>query len=103
MRPPGHRARGDGGVGAVHEGARAPAAPGADVHAHPGDDLHRHLPLRGRPLDPAAGARGTGFYWKREEWPHVREALLEWGRGDLIGRGAQYLVPPGPAYAARSR
>jgi uncharacterized radical SAM protein YgiQ len=46
--------------------------------------------------------RALLFYWKREEWPHVREALLQWGRGDLIGRGGGHLVPPGPAYPAWS-
>jgi len=44
--------------------------------------------------------RALLFYWKREEWPHVREALLTWGRGDLIGRHAGALVPPGAAYGA---
>jgi uncharacterized radical SAM protein YgiQ len=46
--------------------------------------------------------RALLFYWKREEWPHVREALRNWGREDLIGRGNQFLVPPGPAYGAWS-
>ena len=40
------------------------------------------------------------FYWKKEEWPHVREALIKWNRRDLIGRGSQHLVPPGPSYGA---
>jgi len=44
--------------------------------------------------------RALLFYWKREEWPHVREALLAWGRGELIGRGKDFLVPPGPHYGA---
>jgi uncharacterized radical SAM protein YgiQ len=39
--------------------------------------------------------RALLFYWKREEWPAVREALRAWGRSDLIGRGADKLVPPG--------
>ena len=42
--------------------------------------------------------RALLFYWKKEEWPHVREALIAWGRRDLIGRGKGKLVPPGPAY-----
>lgn len=45
--------------------------------------------------------RALLFYWKKEEWPHVREALIAWGRPDLIGRNQ--LVPPGPAYGAWSR
>ena len=44
--------------------------------------------------------RALLFYWKREEWPHVREALHTWGRADLIGRHAGALVPPGAAYGA---
>lgn len=44
--------------------------------------------------------RALLFYWKREEWPHVREALRSWGRADLIGRHAGALVPPGPAFGA---
>jgi uncharacterized radical SAM protein YgiQ len=44
--------------------------------------------------------RALLFYWKKDEAPHVREALLAWGRGDLIGRGPQHLVPPGPAWGA---
>ncbi|MCB9780743.1 MAG: YgiQ family radical SAM protein [Alphaproteobacteria bacterium] len=44
--------------------------------------------------------RALLFYWKSSEHPHVREALIEWGRRDLIGRGPQHLVPPGPAYGA---
>jgi len=45
--------------------------------------------------------RALLFYWKREEAPHVREALIAWGRKDLIGRGKDQLVPPGPAYPRR--
>jgi uncharacterized radical SAM protein YgiQ len=44
--------------------------------------------------------RALLFYWKKEEAPHVREALQAWGRADLIGRGPQHLVPPGPAWGA---
>ncbi len=47
--------------------------------------------------------RALLFFWKREEHPHVREALIAWGRSDLIGRGKECLVPPGPAYGAWSR
>jgi hypothetical protein len=35
------------------------------------------------------------LYWNPEQWPLAREALTEAGRGDLIGRGPQALVPPG--------
>ena len=41
--------------------------------------------------------RALLFYWKREEAPAVREALSAWGREDLIGRGRDKLVEPGPA------
>jgi uncharacterized radical SAM protein YgiQ len=44
--------------------------------------------------------RALLFYWKKEEWPHVREALTSWGRTDLIGKGPNFLVPPGSAYGA---
>ncbi|MGC6509906.1 MAG: YgiQ family radical SAM protein [Myxococcota bacterium] len=47
--------------------------------------------------------RALLFYWKKEEWPHVREALLYWGRGDLIGKKKHHLVPPGPAFGAWKR
>jgi hypothetical protein len=30
----------------------------------------------------------------------VREALAKWGRSDLVGKGPECLVPPGPAYGA---
>lgn len=50
-----------------------------------------------------ARQRALLFYWKREEWPHVREALRAWGRPDLIGRGGDKLVPPGPAWGSWSR
>ena len=33
----------------------------------------------------------------KEEWPHVREALLHWGRADLIGKKKHHLVPPRPS------
>ena len=41
--------------------------------------------------------RALMFWWKPEEWPAIREALLTWGRADLIGNGPEQLVPPGPA------
>ena len=33
------------------------------------------------------------LYWNPEQWPLAREALTKAGRTDLIGRGAQCLVP----------
>jgi len=47
--------------------------------------------------------RALLFYWKREEAPHVREALRAWGRTDLIGKKPHHLVPPGPAFGAWTR
>jgi uncharacterized radical SAM protein YgiQ len=44
--------------------------------------------------------RALLFYWKKDEAPHIREALLAWGRPDLIGHGPNCLVPNGPAYGA---
>ncbi len=44
--------------------------------------------------------RSMLFWWKREEWPAIREALQAWGRTDLIGNGPDCLVPPGPARGA---
>ena len=44
-----------------------------------------------------ARQRALMFWWKAEEWPAVREALLAWDRGDLIGRGPNCLVPDGPS------
>jgi uncharacterized radical SAM protein YgiQ len=44
--------------------------------------------------------RALLFFWKPEEAPHVREALINWGRADLIGRGPKHLVGPGPAFGA---
>ena len=46
--------------------------------------------------------RALLFYWKKEEAPHVREALMAWGRKDLIGRHPGALVDPGPAFGAWS-
>ncbi len=47
-----------------------------------------------------ARQRALLFWWKRECHPHIREALRAWGRTDLIGRGPDHLVPPGPAWGA---
>lgn len=66
-------------------------------------------PMSGEPVhvekDPKERARQRAllFYWKPEEAPHVREALIAWGRPDLIGRGKDALVPPGPAFGAWSK
>ena len=43
------------------------------------------------------------FFWKQEQWPHVREALNTWGRSELIGRHPGALVSPGPSYGKWSR
>ncbi len=65
-----------------------------------------HDPFTGKAVYTAKGSkersrqRALLFYWKREEWPYVREALRAWGRMDLIGRGPDRLVPAGPIYAA---
>jgi hypothetical protein len=34
------------------------------------------------------------FYWDPQHWPLARQALIQAGRRDLIGRGSQALVPP---------
>jgi len=47
--------------------------------------------------------RALLFYWKKEEAPHIREALLTWGRGDLIGRGPGKLVSSGAAFGSWQR
>lgn len=66
-------------------------------------------PMTGKPVVVAKGGRERSrqrallFYWKKEEWPHVREALRAWGRPDLIGRHKGALVPPGAAFGAWSR
>jgi len=63
-------------------------------------------PMNGKEVYVARGSkerarqRALLFWWKREEAPHVREALRAWGRTDLIGRGPQHLVPPGEAYGS---
>jgi uncharacterized radical SAM protein YgiQ len=47
-----------------------------------------------------ARQRAMLFWWKKEEWPAIREALQAWGRTDLIGNGPGALVPPGPSRGA---
>ena len=49
------------------------------------------------------GGQLMRLYWKKEEAPHVREALRAWGRADLIGRHPGALVQPGPAFGAWSK
>jgi uncharacterized radical SAM protein YgiQ len=34
------------------------------------------------------------FYWDPQHWPLARQALIEAGRRDLIGRGPHALIPP---------
>jgi len=48
-----------------------------------------------------ARQRALLFYWKREMGPQVREALVAWGRPDLIGKGK--LVPRGAIYGSWSK
>ncbi len=63
-------------------------------------------PYTKQPVHVARGAkerarqRSMLFWWKREEWPAMREALQAWGRTDLIGTSPDCLVPPGPAKGA---
>jgi uncharacterized radical SAM protein YgiQ len=58
-------------------------------------------PLTMTPVYTARGLREKRMqkalllYWKREEQPLAREALRAAGRADLIGYGADCLVPPG--------
>jgi uncharacterized radical SAM protein YgiQ len=60
-------------------------------------------PHTGEPVPVARGhkerarQRSLMFWWKREEWPAIREALVAWRRQELIGNGPDCLVPPGPA------
>ncbi|MDP2311803.1 MAG: YgiQ family radical SAM protein [Pseudomonadota bacterium] len=44
--------------------------------------------------------RSMLFWWKKEEYPAIREALQAWGRTEFIGTGPECLVPPGPARGA---
>ncbi len=50
-----------------------------------------------------ARQRSMLFWWKKEEWPAIREALQAWGRTDLIGVSPDSLVPPGPARGGWAR
>ncbi len=65
-------------------------------------------PYTRKPVYSAKGGRERSrqrallFYWKKEEAPHVREALQAWGRSDLIGRHPEALIQPGPSYGAWS-
>jgi uncharacterized radical SAM protein YgiQ len=57
-------------------------------------------PLTGEPVYTAKDLRekrmmkALVFYWDAQHWPLAREALIEAGRRDLIGRGPEALVPP---------
>ena len=42
------------------------------------------------------------FYWDKAHWPLAREALRKARRADLIGKGAQCLIPPEHADGARA-
>jgi uncharacterized radical SAM protein YgiQ len=59
-------------------------------------------PLSMKPVYTATGLREKKLqkalilYWDRDQWPMAREALIQAGRQDLIGYGADALVPPGP-------
>jgi hypothetical protein len=63
-------------------------------------------PYTKKPIYVARGGRERSrqrallFYWRQEEWPHVREALTAWRRTDLIGKQQGCLVPPGPTFGA---
>ena len=65
--------------------------------------VSEHDPYTKKPVPVAKGhkersrQRSLMFWWKKEEWPAIREALIHYGRRDLIGRGRDALVPPGPA------
>jgi len=63
-------------------------------------------PLSGREVYTARGLREKKLqkalllYWDEAQWPLVREALALAKRRDLIGHGAECLVPPGPMSAS---
>jgi uncharacterized radical SAM protein YgiQ len=65
-------------------------------------------PLKMEPVPVARGLKEKRLqkalllYWNPEHWPDAREALVQAGRADLIGRGPECLVPPESA-AERSR
>jgi uncharacterized radical SAM protein YgiQ len=65
-----------------------------------GHDPHSKEPVYVARTEPdRARQRALMFWWKQEEWPAIREALIAYGRRDLIGHGAEQLVPPGPVRA----
>lgn len=65
-------------------------------------------PLKMEPVYTARGLREKKLqkalllYWNPEQWPLAREALIQAGREDLIGRGPHALVPP-ESHAEASR
>ena len=91
VRPPRSRAAGVHRARAVHEEAQAAPPSGPDVHADPRRRSRRPRTTRGsipytrKPVYVAKGRkersrqRALLFYWKREEQPHVREALIQLG------------------------
>ncbi|ATB27506.1 YgiQ family radical SAM protein [Melittangium boletus] len=66
-------------------------------------------PLKMEPVYTARGLREKKLqkalllYWNPEQWPLAREALIQAGREDLIGRGPHALVPPETAGEASRR
>ena len=48
--------------------------------------LHQGIALYRQGLERALPTARTSLLLEKEEWPHVREALLHWGRSDLIGK-----------------
>jgi len=66
-------------------------------------------PLKMEPVYTARGLREKKLqkalllYWNPEQWPLAREALIQAGREDLIGRGPHALVPPETAAESSRR
>ncbi|WNG31939.1 YgiQ family radical SAM protein [Cystobacter fuscus] len=66
-------------------------------------------PLKMEPVYTARGLREKKLqkalllYWNPEQWPLAREALIQAGREDLIGRGPHALVPPETSAEASRR
>ncbi len=66
-------------------------------------------PMKMEPVYTAKGLREKRLqkalllYWNPEHWPLAREALIQAGREDLIGRGPRALVPPETAAEASRR
>ncbi|EPX59501.1 radical SAM domain protein [Cystobacter fuscus DSM 2262] len=66
-------------------------------------------PLKMEPVYTARGLREKKLqkalllYWNPEQWPLAREALIQAGREDLIGRGPHALVPPETSTEASRR